>query len=128
MFNDFFSNYGMELLYTIIAGIASYIGIVIKNLIQRYADDKTKMSVAKTVVQAVQQVYKDLNGEERLIKATENIAELLADKNIMINDLEIRMLIEAAVRELNEAAMLAVHEEEAEQAEEYELDVEGGII
>lgn len=128
MFNDFLANYGMELLYTIIVGIAGYIGIAIKRLIQRVADDRTKESIAKTVVRAVQQLYKDLNGEEKLIKATENIAEMLADKNILINDLEIRMLIEAAVRELNNEAMLAFHEQEAETAKEYELDVEGGII
>lgn len=124
MFNDFLTNYGMELLYTVVIGIAGYIGLAIKKVIQRVADDRTKESIARTVVKAVQQIYKDLNGEEKLIKATENIAEMLADKNIIINDLEIRMLIEAAVREMNDEVLPAFGVPE----EEKELDMEGGII
>ena len=124
MFNDFLTNYGMELLYTVVLGIAGYIGLAIKKVIQRVADDRTKESIARTVVKAVQQIYKDLNGEEKLIKATENIAEMLADKNIIINDLEIRMLIEAAVREMNDEVLPAFGVPE----EEKELDMEGGII
>lgn len=83
--------------------IAGYLGIVIKNLYQKYINDKTKQDVAKTCVKAVEQIYKDLHGEEKLQKALESASEMLASKGITISDIELRILIEAAVAEFNDA-------------------------
>ena len=66
MFAEFINEYGMQILYTIITAIAGYIGIVLKNVVTKYFNDKTKQSVAKTAVQFVEQVYKELHGEEKL--------------------------------------------------------------
>ena len=103
MFAEFINEYGMQILYAIITGIAGYIGIVIKNLVTKYLNDKTKRAVAKTAVQFVEQVYKDIHGEEKLNEALSAASEMLAEKGIMATDLELRFLIEAAVAEFNKA-------------------------
>lgn len=103
MFAEFINTYGLQILYTIITAIAGYIGIVIKNLVTKYINDKTKRSVAKTAVQFVEQVYKDLHGEEKLNAAFTAASEMLAEKGIHVSDLEMRVLLEAAVAEFNNA-------------------------
>lgn len=99
----FISEYGTTILYAILTALAGYIGIFAKKLYTKYVNDKTKQAVAKTVVQAVEQIYKDLHGEEKLNKALEAASEMLAEKGITITDLEMRMLIEAALAEFNKA-------------------------
>ena len=103
MFAEFINTYGAEILYVIITGIAGYLGIVIKNLCTKYINDKTKAAVAKTAVQFVEQVYKDLHGEAKLNEALVAASGMLAEKGIKVSDLEMRVLIEAAVAEFNEA-------------------------
>ena len=78
-------------------------GIVVKRIYEKYINDKTKQAVAKTVVQAVEQIYYDLHGDEKLNMALQSMSEMLAEKNIHISELEMRMLIESAVAEFNEA-------------------------
>ena len=99
----FISEYGTTILYAILTALAGYIGIVAKRLYTKYVNDMTKQAVAKTVVQAVEQIYTDLHGEEKLNKALEAASEMLAEKGITITDLEMRMLIEAALAEFNRA-------------------------
>ena len=100
---EFINQYGMEFLYSIVVAIAGYLGIVIKNLCTKYINDKTKTAVAKTAVQFVEQVYKDLHGEEKLNCALAAASEMLTEKGVTISDLELRYLIEAAVGEFNNA-------------------------
>ena len=103
MFTEFINEYGMQILYTLITAIAGYVGIAIKNLVTRYFNDKTKRAVAKTAVQFVEQVYKDLHGEEKLNAALAAASEMLAEKSIYVSELEMKVLLEAAVAEFNEA-------------------------
>lgn len=103
MFAEFINTYGMEILGAILTGIAGYLGIVLKNLFTTYVNDKTKQSLAKTAVQFVEQVYKDLHGDEKLKAALVAFSDMLGDKGITVSDLEMRVLIEAAVGEFNEA-------------------------
>ena len=98
----FISEYGTTILYAILAGIFAYLGTVAKQLADKYLNTKIKKDVAKTVVQAVEQVYKDLHGDEKLNQALISMSEILAEKGITISDLEMRMLLEAAVGEFNE--------------------------
>lgn len=99
----FISEYGTALMYMIIAGVFAYLGTQAKALVDKYLNDKTKRDVAKTVVKAVEQIYKDLHGEEKLNKALESASKMLAEKGITVTELEMRMLIEAAVSEFNKA-------------------------
>ena len=103
MFAEFISQYGMEILYTLVMAVAGYIGLQAKNLYQKYVNDQTKKDVAKTVVRGVEQIYKDLHGEEKLNKALEAASEMLGEKGIHITEFEMKMLIEAAVGEFNDA-------------------------
>lgn len=101
-FNEFLSTYGMEILGAILTALAGYLGVVIKNLCQKYLNDKTKQDVAKTCVKAVEQIYKDLHGEEKFNKALECISDMLTEKGIAVSETEMKMLIESAVAEFNE--------------------------
>ena len=103
MFAEFINTYGLQIMYAIITAIAGYIGIVVKNLVTKYLNDKTKKEVAKNAVQFVEQVYNNLNGEEKLTEALVAASEMLAEKGISVTELELRVLIEAAVAEFNKA-------------------------
>lgn len=103
MFAEFINQYGLQILYAIVTAVAGYIGIVVKNLCTNYINDKTKRSVAKSAVQFVEQVYKEMHGEEKLNAALSASSEMLAEKGITVSELEMRVLIEAAVAEFNEA-------------------------
>lgn len=66
----------------------------------RIAADKieTAEAVAASAVLFVQQLYWDLNGEEKLQKAMVRVAAILQQKRINITEYEIRTYIEAAVK------------------------------
>ena len=100
-FSDFIQQYGATILYGILTAIAGFLGAWFKRLYDRITADQTKKDVAETVVRAVEQMYKDLHGEEKKEKAVEGIRQMLDAKGITIADIEIEMLIEAAVAEFN---------------------------
>ena len=107
MFAEFINDYGTTIMYAIVTAVFGYLGIVAKNLVTKYLNDKTKQAVAKTAVQFVEQVYKDLHGEEKLNEALVAASQMLAQKGITVSDLELRVLIEAAVAEFNDAFIKA---------------------
>lgn len=102
MFAQFISEYGATILYTLITAIAGFFATAIRSLYKKYVDSKTKQDIVKTVVKAVEQIYKDLHGEEKLNMALENASDMLAIEGITITEFELRMMIEAAVGEFNE--------------------------
>ena len=81
--------------------IISYIGLIVKKIIKKNYEDKVKKEVVQVVVVAIEQLYSELSGEEKLKKAIENATEMLEDRNIFINDLELRMIIESSVNSFN---------------------------
>lgn len=89
------------LIMSVIGAILSALGFYVKGLINRYLNDGTKRKVAKTVVSAVEQIYKDLDGPEKYSKAVRRVKQLLDERGITIGELEIKMLIEAAVNDLH---------------------------
>lgn len=104
------------LVVTSITTLASYLGVTLKKLFEKRVNTKIKKDVARTVVNAVEQLYKDLHGEEKYNKAVEAMTEMLSEKGIAIGELEIRMLIESAVAEFNrvfESKAIADSEETA---------------
>jgi CII-binding regulator of phage lambda lysogenization HflD len=101
LYGDQIINILLGLIGTALTGLFTYIGIVIKNAYTKYINDKTKKDVVATVVQAVEQIYKDLKGEEKLEKGLEYLEEMLNEKGISCTDLELRMLLEGAVGEFN---------------------------
>ncbi len=104
-FINFLSEYG--LLSAIVTGLFSALGVLLKKAYDKTIGarlkDKVKKEVAAQVVKYVEQVYKNLHGEEKLEKALEAAADMLNEKGITISDLELRVLLEAALAELNNA-------------------------
>jgi intergrase/recombinase len=102
IFADFFNAYGLAILYALITALAGLAARGIAKVYNKYADTAEKRAVAKTVVMATEQIYKDLHGQEKYDKALQSLLEMLAGRGIYISDLEARMLIEAAVGEFND--------------------------
>ena len=102
MYNEQIVDILLGVLGTVLTGIFTYVGVVIKAQYTKYINDKTKKSVVDTVVKAVEQIYKDLHGEEKLNKAVEGASEMLAEKGITVSELELRYLIESSVNAFNE--------------------------
>ena len=95
--NEFISAYGLPIIGSIITAVLGWVGLQIKALYERYVDTKEKQAVCKTVVAAVDQIYKDLGGEEKLDKAIEAASDMLNARGIACTELELRMLLESAV-------------------------------
>lgn len=103
MFIEFINAYGLELINLVLTAVLGYLGLVAKRLYEKYANNQTKKDVIKTVVRGVEQLYKDMHGDEKLQKAMEAASEMLLEKGITISEFELRMMIEAAVAEFNNA-------------------------
>ena len=100
-----------ECLDIILPAIASVIAVLFGVLgakLKSVYDTKIKTDTAKTVVddvvKFVQQVYKDLDGPEKLQKALTEASTILNEKGITISDTELDMLIESAVYGLKQGA------------------------
>lgn len=106
VFKQFLNDYGASILYTIITALLGYIGLVVKGLLTRFANDKSKKDIVATCVRAVEQIFKDLHGEEKLNKAIEYVVYILDQKGIKASAEEIYMLIESAVKDMNIEDML----------------------
>lgn len=119
---DFINAYGLPILYAVVCAIGSAIALGLKSLLKKYINDKTKKAIAKTIVQAVEQMYKDLDGEAKLEMAITSMSEMLAEKGITISEIEIRMLLEAAVGEANEVFKKHVNEETDDEDNETSED------
>lgn len=100
-FETFITSYGEAILYAVLTAIAGFLGSQLKKIYEKYINDKTKKAVVETCVKAVEQLYKDLHGAEKLEKAKENIIAMLEEKGLSISDLEMDLLIEACVAEFN---------------------------
>lgn len=95
--SEFITNYGATIIYSLLGGIFTWIGANIQKLVKNHFNEKTKREVVDTVVQAVQQLYEEYSNEEKLEKAIEACFEMFAQKEIPVTDLELRLLIEAAI-------------------------------
>lgn len=95
LINEFISDYGLSILYTILTAVISFVGVRIKTLYKKIVDNNLKKQVVEDTVKYVEQLYKNLNGKEKLEIAKKNILELLKEKGIYINELELNVLIES---------------------------------
>lgn len=103
MLKEFISQYGLEIISFILTGVLGFLGIIAKNMAQKFLNDKAKEKIARIAVRGVEQMYKELHGDEKLGKALEAAAQMLTDKGITVTEFELRMLLEDAVGEFNEA-------------------------
>lgn len=98
---EFCITYVLPALMAACTAAAGFFGMQIKALCQRYLDNKTKRDVARTCVKAVEQLYRDLGGPEKLKRAQEGILAMLQEQGIPISELEMNALIESAVSEFH---------------------------
>ena len=124
-----------ECLDIILPAIASVIAILFGVLgakLKSVYDTKIKTDTAKTlvddVVKFVQQVYKDLDGPEKLQKALTEASTILNEKGISISDTELDMLIESAVYGLKQGITETVIKELPEETTKEEVKVKDGEI
>lgn len=103
MIEYFIYNYGMELIGLLLAAILGCLGKEIGDIYREHINDATKQAIAKTCAAFVEQVWKNLHGEDKLWKALETAQELLTKKGIAFDADEMMVLIEAAVAEFNDA-------------------------
>lgn len=102
MLLEIINTYGLEIIGTILTALAGVLGMVVTKLATKYVNTKVKHDIAYTVVQGVEQLYNHLDGPAKLAKALEAAAAMLQQNGITVTDLELRMLLEAAVGEFNE--------------------------
>lgn len=110
LLREIINTFGLAVLRLALTALAGYLGVVLKRLCNKYVNNETKKSVVKTCVEAVEQVYKNIHGEEKLGKCIEYVSAMLKEKGIIVTELEIRMLIEAAVKEMNSKLVPATDE------------------
>lgn len=96
----------LKLLTTIFSIVITIILANVKNVYQKKISDETKRNVIKTVVNAIEQIYKDMSGDEKLQKAKENIINILEEKNITISELEMNMMIEEICKSIKKVNIL----------------------
>lgn len=102
IFMELINNYAAEIIGIVLTALATLLGTAIKKLATKYVNTKIKREIARTVVRGVEQIYQNLNGEEKLAKALEAASEMLASQGITVTDLELRMLLEDAVGQFND--------------------------
>lgn len=120
MFEYYVYSYGMHIVGLLLVGVAGCLGLVFRNWLSQWVtaettrmDTETKVKIAKTVVAFVEQVWKDLHGRDKLMKALDKARELLAKKGLNFDAEEMEVLIEAAVAEFNEVFKKPVDSENA---------------
>jgi LL-H family phage holin len=90
-----------EFLKPVLLAIAGFLGYQVAIFIRRYVDRQTlaqKQELVTIAVKMVEQMYKDLGGEEKYNKAVEWITAEAKRLGIKITENEMRGLIESAVK------------------------------
>lgn len=96
----------LQALEAVIAIICGYVGIKLKQMYNQKINSQEKIDVVWHTVKYVEQIYKDLHGQEKLDKAVDTAGTILKSKGIPIGADEIRVLIESAVSSMNDGMTL----------------------
>lgn len=91
--------YATMLVCTAVTAVAGFLAHEVQILFKRIFEDQTKRSIVETCVKAVEQIYRQLDGNTKKQKAICYIESLLSQKGIPITEQEIQLLIESSVSE-----------------------------
>lgn len=105
----------IPVLEAILTIVFSYVAIKIKNYLENKEISEEVKTVINDTVKYVEQVYKDLDGEQKLQNAISNITKLLEEKGITISQEEMRTLIESAVYNINQMEIVIDEDEQEEE-------------
>ena len=100
-----------DYLPVIFTGILTVLVGFIRAKYNKLADTDIKKSVIADTVKYIEQIYKDIHGDEKLDKAEEKAKSLLEEKGIKISNNELVTLIESAVRDMNTSELSNLIEE-----------------
>lgn len=98
---NFLNGYLNQILLAVFLALAAFLGTQVKNLYKKYVTTEIKQAVCRTVVRTVEQIYKDLHGDEKLHKAMGRASKILEEYGIEISEYELVSMLEAAVNEFN---------------------------
>lgn len=96
---EFLSEGILAVLGVALTFLASRLGSLLGKLWREKLKDENVRSVAATCVRAVEQMYKNKSGKEKLEKALIMGEKLLSRKGIRISAQELRVVLEAALSE-----------------------------
>lgn len=116
MLEYFINTYGGKIIGLILCIIFGMLGYAAKQIYTEHINDDTKRTIAKVVVQFVEQAWKALHGRDKLQKALNTAEALLEKKGIDFDAAEMTVLIEAAVAEFNEVFKAPVNAEDTAKA------------
>lgn len=90
----------------ILGAIAGILFIMLSNKVNKFINSRdnkdTIYAIIGHTVNYVEQVCKELKGKEKLEAAKDKIIKALNDKGIKLSDEEIEILIESAVKTMND--------------------------
>ena len=82
---------------TVCTAVAAELGKVLASFWKDKSQNEAIRSIADTCVSAVQMMYRDLNGDQKLCRAMEMASELLEEKGIRLSEERIRICLESAL-------------------------------
>ena len=101
LFMDFINTYGLTILYAVLTAAGAWLGTQFKNIYDRYITDKRAREIVEIAVKAVEQIYHACDGETKYAECVKAASEMLANKGIVLSDIELKMLIESTVASFN---------------------------
>ena len=90
--------------------LTAFVGFI-KSKYTKYINDDTKRNVAADTVKYIEQIYKDIHGNDKLEKAKETMKTLLSEKGIKISEIEMVTLLESAVKNMNYSSLTSFVDE-----------------
>ncbi len=100
---DILLDTAVQIALTFFGGIltffASKLGTLLGKWLKEKKESEVLKSVCRTCVLAVEQMYRDLGGEEKLKKALEMGENLLLEKGVKVSGETLRCLLESALAE-----------------------------
>lgn len=83
----------------VITALAARLGTALGNFWKEKFKDESMKAIARLVVSAVEMMYRELKGEEKLEKAIQFASKLLQEKGIDADSEKIRIFLESALSE-----------------------------
>lgn len=97
MWQEIITTYLIPALFTILTGVVAWLGNKIKSLIEEKVQNEKVKEIINDVVKYTEQTSKELTSTEKFNKAMEEASEWLNSKGITISEMELKIMIEAAV-------------------------------
>ncbi len=101
--NNIINGVLIPLLSAVLLGVAGWLGVKLKQHLDEKEKNKTILQVVAICVSAVEQIYKELHGPDKLQKCIKMVTDMLSTRGIEISETDIRILIESVLAEFNNA-------------------------